>query len=63
MPNIFLLTLALKGRILQDLAEEAGVTYGCLYNIREGKTQWPRKKTLEKLLPLVGLKMELVYES
>lgn len=63
MPNIDLLAYTLRGKILGDLAEQIGVTYSCLYNIREGKTKWPRKKTLEKLLPLVGLKMELVYES
>lgn len=62
MPNIELLSQVLHGKILEDLAKQAEVTYGCLYNIREGKTQWPRKKTLEKLLPLVGLKMELCYE-
>lgn len=63
MPNIDLLAEILHGKILEDIAKRIGVTYGCLYNIREGKTKWPRKRTLEKLLPIVGLKMELVYES
>lgn len=47
--------------ILKDLAESLGLTYGCLWSIREGRTQWPRKKTLEKLLPMLGLRLEICY--
>lgn len=58
-----LVRIELSKVILQDLAEELGFSYGCLYSIREGKTQWPRKKTMDKLLPMLGLKMEICYEQ
>jgi len=47
--------------ILKDLAEAIDLTYSCLGSIREGRTQWPRKKTLEKLLPELGLRLEICY--
>lgn len=51
----------LSKTILQDLAEDLNLSYSCLYAIREGKTKWPRKKTMEVLLPVLGLTMEVVY--
>ena len=47
--------------ILKDLADAIDLTYGCLWSIREGRTQWPRKKTMEKLLPMLGLRLEICY--
>jgi hypothetical protein len=42
------------------LAEVSGLNVGTIYAIRSGRTVWPRPNTLFTLLPLLGLKFELV---
>lgn len=44
---------------LKDLANKAGLSYGCLWAIRENKTKWPRRTTLDKLLPVIGVRLKL----
>ena len=58
--SLELLREELNKVILQDLADSLDLSYGCLYAIREGRTKWPRKKTLDVLLPALDLKMVLI---
>lgn len=60
---LHLVRIELNKVILKDLAKMLELSYACLWSIREGKTQWPRKKTMDKLLPMLGLKMEICYEK
>lgn len=61
--SLELLRKELNKVILQDLADYLDLSYSCLYSIREGRTKWPRKKTLERLLPVLGLRMEVCHEK
>lgn len=47
--------------VLQDLADQLELSAGCLRAIRDQKTKWPRRTTMEKLLPALGLRLEIVY--
>lgn len=46
---------------IKDIAEEIEVTIQCAYNVRNGKTKWPRPKTFFALLEFLGVEMHL-YE-
>lgn len=59
--SLHLVQVELNKVILKDLAEELGFSYGCLYSIREGKTKWPRLRTMQTLLPALGLELKLGY--
>ncbi|AMD43436.1 hypothetical protein ZC03_059 [Pseudomonas phage ZC03] len=59
MINTTLLVTRLNARCLQVVAEESGVSYSCLSNIRHGRTKLPQHRTLVKLLPVLGLKLEI----
>lgn len=60
---LHLVRVELNKVILKDLAEMLGLSYACLWCIREGKTIWPRKRTMDRLLPMLGLKLEISYEK
>lgn len=59
MIDISRLFYALQFECLQDIAERSGVSYSCLWNLREGKTKLPQHRTLKKILPVLRLKMEI----
>ena len=61
MSNITIDVIVIKLRMscLKDLANKAGLSYGCLWAIRENKTKWPRRTTLDKLLPVIGVRLKL----
>lgn len=61
MVNTQLLVQELNRRCLVDIAQQAGVSYGCLSNIRHGKTKLPQHRTLMKILPVLGMKLEILY--
>lgn len=63
MINISLLVTKLNTHCLHDIAEESGVSYSCLSNIRHGRTKLPQHRTLIKLLPVLGLKLEVFYNA
>lgn len=42
---------------MQMLANQTGLSKGCLQNIRNGRTQWPRWNTLETIM--IPLKLRL----
>lgn len=57
--SIDVIVIKLRCSVLQDLANQSGLSYGCLWAIREEKTKWPRRTTLDKLLPLIGVELVL----
>ena len=59
MVDISLLVACLNAKCLQVVAEQSGVPYSCLSNIRHGKTKLPQHGTLVKILPVLGLKLEI----
>ena len=59
--NLELLRTVLKTRVLSDISKQSGVHQATLMNWRDGKTQLPRKSSLERVLPLLGLKLEIIY--
>lgn len=59
--NLELLRIVLKSRVLSDISKQTGLHQTTLMNWRDGKTQIPRKKSLERVLPLLGLKLEIIY--
>ena len=61
--RIKLLREALRRRILLDLAKQTGLPYVCLAAIRDGGTKWPRLKTMNLVLPLLGLELEVTHGS
>ena len=63
MDRLEILRQELRYVIMEDLAKKLNLSYGCLYAIREGKTKWPRLKTLNLLLPELGLVFLLTYSS
>ena len=42
-----------------DLAEEMGVSVGCVYAIRSGRTKWPRGHTFFALLKALDIELRL----
>jgi hypothetical protein len=48
---------------IKALASECGVTTSCLYSIRAGRTEWPRGKTLFRLLEALDLELWLKVKS
>lgn len=54
-----LVIIKLQGKCLPDLAEQIGVSIGCLYAIKNQKTKWPRWNTFQKLLPKLGLMLTI----
>lgn len=63
MVDTQLLVYMLNRRCLTDVAQQAGVSYSCLSNIRQGKTKLPQHRTLIKILPVLGLKLEVIYNA
>ena len=63
MVNTQLLIYELNRRCLIDIAQQAGVSYSCLSSIRHGRTKLPQHRTLIKLLPVLGLKLEVLYNA
>lgn len=63
MVNISLLVNKLNMHCLHDVAIESGVSYSCLSNLRHGRTKLPQHRTLIKLLPVLGLKLEVLYDA
>lgn len=61
MVNTHLLIYELNRRCLVDVAQQAGVSYSCLSNIRHGKTKLPQHRTLIKILPVLKMKLEILY--
>ena len=61
MVNTQLLVQELNRRCLIDIAQQAGVSYSCLSNTRQGKTKLPQHRTLMKILPVLGMKLEFLY--
>lgn len=61
--RIELLREALRSRILIDLAKQTGLSYSCLAAIRDGRTKWPRLKTMNLVLPILGLDLEVTHGS
>jgi len=59
MVNTTLLITHLRMRCLKDVSDESGVSYSCLSKLRHGKTKLPQHRTLVKLLPVLGLKLEI----
>lgn len=59
MINITQLLNALQYVCLQDIADKSGVSYSCLWKLREGKTKLPQHRTLKKILPVLHLKLEI----
>lgn len=59
MIDTTLLIAHLKMCCLTDVANESGVSYSCLSNLRHGKTKLPQHRTLVKILPVLGLKLEI----
>ena len=61
MVNLTLLRYYLQRYCLQDIADVSGVSYACLWNIRHGKTAMPQHRTLVKLLPVLGLELNISH--
>lgn len=57
--KIALIRYELRRVRLQEVAENLQLSYGCLYSIREGKTNWPQLRNLNKLLNYFNLEIEI----
>lgn len=44
---------------VQDMMDATGLSRGCIYNIRNGKTKWPRGATFFAVLRLLEIEMHL----
>ena len=63
MVDISLLVAQLNRQCLKDVADASGVSYSCLSNIRHGRTKLPQHRTLIKILPVLGLKLEVLHNA
>lgn len=43
-----------------DIAESCGISLSCVYNIRSGKTKWPRGRTIFKIADYLGIEIHMV---
>lgn len=59
--SILIRELHLKN--LVRISVESGVNIATLYNIRNGKTKFPQHRTLTRILPVMGLSLEIYYRE
>jgi DNA-binding phage protein len=50
-------------RTWQDLADDAGLCYGTVYNIAVGHTKRPQMRTVEKLMKALGFRIAFVPQG
>lgn len=53
----------LHHKCLARISAESGVNIATLYNIRNGKTKFPQHRTLSRILPVMGLSLEIYYHE
>lgn len=45
---------------MAHLARRTGLSASCLYNLKNGKTKWPRGVTMDCVTQILGLELKLV---
>lgn len=61
--DIELLIIYLRIRCPSEVAERTGVSITTIHNIRQRKTRMPHHRTLARLLPELGLTLEIKHAS
>lgn len=61
--NIELLIVYLRMRCASEVAANTGISVSTIHNIRQRKTAMPQHRTLVRLLPELGLTLEIKHAS
>lgn len=61
--NIELLIVYLRVRCPSEVAARTGISITTIHNIRQRKTRMPQHRTLTRLLPELGLTLEIKHAT